>query len=146
MFDVIDYLVTTFTALPALAGPAVVFDGHPGPNMPDLLLSVGGTVDPTVDATDVWATIGARQKEEDYRVRCYISSWAGGNSNADQKAARNSAKTVYYAVDAAIRNDITLGSHVRTAEIDSVSIQQTDASDLGCRTDIHFAVHCAVRI
>lgn len=146
IFDVVDYLVATITA--ACPPPTVVYDGFPGLNRPDVLVSVGGSVDPTIDNAETWASLGAKSKDENYTVNCYVSAYVGGGEPTDQKVARDAAKTAFNAIELAIRADTTLGGHVLVGGIDGVRLEQTDdttASD-GRIAEIHFVVRCMARI
>lgn len=161
---VIDYLIATFKALPICNNPSVpvsVFDGFPGPNIPDNFIAVGGGSAPTLAGPESWAAIGALSRDENYLVEIAIAAYVGGSSDttgADhsnaQKAARDTAFSIYNAVDGALRGTlakVTLSSKINiAAEITDISVEQSDVNDpqvlKGRRCTIVFYLHVLNRI
>ena len=162
---VIDYLLATCRALPIVkvpSAPISVFDGFPGPTIPDEFIAIGGGSTPTIAGPEKWAAIGALKRDEDYLVEIAIASYAGGSSDSNnpsdysnaQKTARDRAFTIWSAVDGALRGTlakVTLGSTVNiAAEITDISVEQTDVNDpqalKGRRCTIVFYVHVLNRI
>lgn len=124
--DVIDYLFNGITALPACASPVVVFDGYPT-SEPQRYVVVGGIGDAAVaNPQEVWADIGAHERDEDYLVLCRVSSAVGSTS---QKEARDGAYSLYKAIAAWVRSDDQLGGLVGPwpVEVAESQLAQTDA-------------------
>jgi hypothetical protein len=123
---VIDGLLSLFRGLTAVTGDkqVQVFDGLPGPNVPEKFIQIGG-VDPiTADGTQDWMSLGvasgAPARDENYIINCYVSCYVGGTdattaaSSDAQKVARDNAFTLVAAMEAGLRADpvlaTTLGS------------------------------------
>jgi len=143
MPSVVDLLITRWNAL--LTGgtfPAGTFiaDGYPGPDIPTVMVAVGGTPEPTAEGTQTWAYLGAKTKEENYKVQAVVSVGFGGDgeqaevTGADaQQAARNLAYTVGHAIESDLIADPTLGQFFNTppvkggwAGIEDMALMQTD--------------------
>lgn len=146
----VDQLLAKIRALPACAAPVVVFDGTEGAARPDLFVAVGGSVEPTGDATEEWAELGAKAMWESIDVNCRIWSWVGGDDNAGQgsnndagsdaqKTARDAAFNVLWAIDTALRADTNFLTQnggtplVQWCNISKWSADQTPASDSGAK-------------
>lgn len=95
-----------------------VLDGPPpGPETPDLYVTIGGDVDPTIDGQQDWMSLGAvpgtaPALDERYLLNGYIYAYCGGADDGSglassdaQKTARDSAYAVFAAIEAALRVD-----------------------------------------
>jgi hypothetical protein len=147
VFDVIDYLYTTISALPACAAPVAVHDGWPGVYMADDMVCIGGTpADTEQSAARGYVSLGAQKVDEEYEIPIYVRSYRGGT---DQKAARDAAKTIYYAIEAALRADLTLGGNlnIHPAIVGTLNVKQTSAEDAteGRIAEVEFGVRCKNR-
>ena len=100
-----------------------------------------------------WATLGPDyQIEEDYSIRCKITSWSGESFSDPTSAAqnflnvKNDVFTAWFALEAAVANDPSLGQNVRVAWFDEMNYAPTtDGSGHACGT-ITWAVRCQVRV
>jgi hypothetical protein len=135
MFDTIDALVSLISGLPQVSGSAgvTVADGFPAGLATNVVVSVGGTTNPTVRMLSSQpVTLGDLQVEEVYEVEGTISAKAGGNS---QKAVRDAAKTVYEAIDGAVRAAFLAGgnrlgvSGLEFAELSAGDLMQSAGHD-----------------
>lgn len=112
--DVIDALVTLFTASPNL-GDAKVLDGPPVTDSPLFeAIYVGYDGDPdggaeTATFEQEWAGLGARAKNETVTVTCAVIAWKGDNNAAARKARRVRAFALLGVVEAIVRADPSLG-------------------------------------
>lgn len=117
---VIDGLLKLFRALTVVTADVGVYDGLPGPQVPDKFIQIGG-VDPiTADGHQDWHGLGvasgAPGRVEDYVINCYVSCYVGGTdattpASADaQKASRDGAFTLLNAMEAGLRADPTLNT------------------------------------
>jgi hypothetical protein len=152
---VIDLLISRWQALSFPAG-TLIADGFPGPNEPVVIVAVGGMSEPTVDGMQQWAYLGAKTKEDVYKIDCTVSVVLGGDGiqagvvGADaQKAARDLAMQVFHAIEADLISDPTLGQFFNTPPvkggwvgIEDVRLQQTDdiTAATGSIADVRFNV------
>lgn len=162
---VIDYLVTTFRALPLTQVPTLpwsVFDGFPGQMIPDNFIAIGGGSTPTAYGPENWALIGALKRDENYLVEIALASYVGGSSDSQnqtdysnaQQTARNQAFAMFNAIDGALRGTpqkVTLAGNVNIAsELTDINVEQSDLNDplvkLGRRCTIVFYLHVLNRI
>jgi len=131
---VIDALLTKFRALSVTITDAqgqtlpktpIVYDGLPPAGFDDVVICVGGGLDPTADSNQTWASLGqpgavggAPARDERAIVRCYASSFIGGDDTSAQdnatitdsisdaqKKARDNAYSIVNAAEVALRSD-----------------------------------------
>lgn len=166
---VIDYLLATLRALSIVTNPTTpvqVFDGFPGPSIPDDFVAIGGGSFPTANGPEDWAAIGALKRDEDYLVEIAISAYRGGSSDSNnpldssnaQKTARDRAFAIWSAIDGAVRGTqakVTLGPPGSPtinmwSGITDITVEQTDVNDpnalMGRRCTIVFYLHVRNRI
>jgi hypothetical protein len=152
---VIDTLITRWKALAFPAG-TLISDGFPGPNEPVVIVAIGGTQNPTVDGVQSWAYLGAKTKEEVYKIECMVSVVLGGDGQQaevvgpdPQKAARDLAMQVFHAIEADLIADPTLGQLFNTppvkggwAGVEDVRLMQSDdiTAATGSIADVAFNV------
>ncbi|MGZ4663719.1 MAG: hypothetical protein ACXV5Q_01365 [Frankiaceae bacterium] len=141
---VTDYLVALITALPECAPPVLVTDGWPGTFQAQQMVCVGGGPD-----TDDQSTMrdfvvmgnGPRNMQEEFAIQVYIRCWTGGTL---QKPSRDQALTIFQAIEAKIRADLTLGGTVQTypARIGQADLRQTtwENAQKGRVAEIRFTV------
>lgn len=109
------------TALPL----EYVFDGWPGPTLPNVLVTVGGTPMPTMTGAQSWAYLGAKMRREDYRIHIVVSVSLGGDGQVvdgqpgdnAQKAARDLAYTIAHTIEEFIVADPTLEHFFNTGRM-----------------------------
>jgi hypothetical protein len=135
MFDTIDALVALIEGLPQVTGSGgnvIVADGFPSGLASNVVVSVGGTPNPTVTFTSQTVTMGDGQVDEVYEVEGTVKVKEG---SIDQKAARDSAKTVFEAIEAAVRAAFQAGgnrlgvSGLQFAEVFAGDLKQSDGTD-----------------
>lgn len=170
MPTVIDGLLALFRGLDAVTSDkqAAVFDGLPGPQVPEKFIQVGG-VDPiTGDGAQDWASLGvasgAPSRDENYTISVYVSCYVGG-AGADQsdiadaqKTARDNAFTLVAAMEAGLRADpvlaTTLGSPFATTgwiswggrvQLEETTMDSPDA-DLGRRAVVAIEIGVFARL
>lgn len=102
-----------------------VVDGFPRFTVTDTdLIAVGGKPAPTAEGTQTAAVLGGRKRDENYVLHVTCSSSRGGE---DQKAVRDRAFALLAVLENVVRNDITLGGAVRTAQVEGgITLSQTD--------------------
>lgn len=117
---VIDQLITQFQGLtftfPIGGVDYAVTDGFPGDFAPQLIISVGGTANPTGVDKVVWAGLGAGRRWENYLIEVVISVVVGGDGSLTpetagdaQKTARDIAFAAGHAIESNLLGDLTLG-------------------------------------
>lgn len=143
---VVDALLVLWRALnlvDATGSPISIFDGYPGPQLPDTFVQVGGIDQLTADGSQDWASLGvtnliAPARDERYAIDCAVTSYMGGvdagvtGTSDAQKTARDNAFTVLTALETAVRGDPKLGSTLGTGWIsfgERVSLSQTTPED-----------------
>ena len=123
--NVIDALLSKIRALTAVTGaqpPVLVYDGPPGPDEPDLYVTVGGGTEVVSDGRQTVASLGSAATkpasfDENYAISGWVYSFVGGGDDAGvagvsdaQKTARDNAYTIFEAISTAIQNDPTLAA------------------------------------
>ena len=155
--SVIDNLITKIRGLSAITSDIPVFDGFPGPNIPDTFVAVGGGPESIVGGLQTYGTF-APQKWEDYEVSVWIQSYVGGDSATStkqdasdaQRTARKNVLTIFQSIEAAILADPTLANGasaiVSNAEVGRFVLSETSELDgaesgMGRRASLNFYVH-----
>lgn len=153
-----DYLLATIaTATGSITAPngqpVLVVDGYPltraqcsvvvGLDAPPDLASTGPA------GTRAWVGTGQPGRtQEDYTIPVYIDVWQGGTN---MQAVRNLAVSIFDAIWAALKADLTLGGALSgelPAEVDEVRWIPTDSGDQaaqGRRMLCQFGVRCRNR-
>ena len=141
--DVIDYLVTTITALPECVGVEVT-DGFPGTYQAQQMVCVGGGPDDDEQsAVRDFAVLGngPSSREENYGVPVYVRCWGGGT---DQKTPRDQAFAIFKAIDLMIRAGLVtaISAHYPPRIGDLILIQTKSAGATAGRVaELHFTVN-----
>lgn len=145
MGPVIDYLVSLISGLPACAPPVLVTDGWPGTYQAQQMVSVGGG--PEIDDQSTvrdFAVLGngPGNMEEEFGVQVYIRCWTGGTI---QKTSRDQALTIFQAIEAKVRTDMSLGGNATPypVRIGQADLRQTtpDNAQKGRVAEIRFTVN-----
>ena len=145
MGPVIDYLVALIAGLPECAAPVQVTDGWPGTYQAQQMVSVGGG--PEMDDQSTlrdFVVMGNApgNLEEEFAVQVYIRCWTGGTI---QKTSRDQALTIFQAIEAKVRTDLTLGGTVAPypVHVGQADLRQTmpGASLKGRVAEIRFTVN-----
>jgi len=136
----------------------LVTDGFPaGSGEPIVMVSVGGTNNPTALGAQVYMYLGAKTKREEYDLEIVVSVVLGGDgqqsqvAGADaQKAARDLAYSAVHAVEAFIIADPTLGQFFNTGArkggwvgIKDMTLKQTDdaTAAIGAIGEVMMTLH-----
>ena len=133
---VIDKILTAFRGLSLSPLQVSVFDGFMGPDQPDNFVVVGGSLDPTIDGVEGWATVGgtAAVVGEAYAVSVTISCYVGGSDASSvanpQKQARDNAFTIFNAFVAVLRADSSFGGTVIDSHVEALRFDQTSSESL----------------
>ena len=148
IFDVINALIAKFaTVLPAVT----VYDSFPDTDAPPDSYIVVGIPDPSdanaatsASSVQEWAHTNHTRRDEAGDVWCVAVAADGGNSPA---AARATVRAMTDAVEAALRDDYTLGvtGLLWTSYGTSTDLQQ-DRTDRGAIAMLVFSVHFRARI
>ena len=140
---VLDALIAMLRALPSTSGnpPVAVYDGPPGPNEPDLFVSIAGNGE-TIGGPQEWAslggTTGAPARDEHYVIDGFVFSIVGGDNVSGvtgisdaQKSARDAAYVIFHDFESALRLDPKLSGTLRDgwAGIADHRLVQTDPED-----------------
>lgn len=142
-----------------------VFDGIAGAEPPDNFIQIGGDQSPAAEGEQQWASLGARQRSEDYTVECLVTSFVGGDSSGQghraanaQRSARTNAFGVLELIGDALRSDPSLrgvadppAARVFTAELgNGIKVEQTADGDPeaehGRICTVFFGIHVTTRI
>lgn len=140
----IDNLIALIEALPAVTGDpdVLVADGYPGPENPDKIITIGGTVEPTAEDEQRPAQLGAQRRREDYKIQGVVSVYGGRGSQ--QKATRDEAYALFGAIETMLREQpgATLNATVTFAQIGAHHLMQTsiDNAQQGSLAEITFWV------
>ncbi|MFD0353512.1 hypothetical protein ACFVHW_07145 [Streptomyces sp. NPDC127110] len=147
----VDALLAILSAAPGLTKVRIV-DGPPTNNLAAggdyLFVAFQPGADAAVSLTQDFASAGARRRDEDFDVACYIESRAGGT---DMAARRRRAFEILAEVETALRatdaapTAPTLDGTVQWAHFaagDLVQVQQPD----GALAALPFTVRCRARI
>ena len=155
MFEMVDALVALISGLPACAPANGVFvsDGFPMDTSANVVVAVGGTTNPTATLTSATVTVGGQAVKEEYEIEGTVSAWNGGTN---QQEVRNNAKTVYTAIQAAVRAQVAPGGagfslatgQLVFAEMVVADLKQTDENSRqdGREAVVTFRVMCTARI
>lgn len=145
------------SALLAIAQAAAGFEGVPitdGPPTGDMadqeFVAIGWQPDSeeSVQITQVFAYAGARSRDEEFSILCWIDTWTG---DADVSARRARAFELLGVLETAIRASggsptaPTLNGTVLWSELTSAVLKQAN-TDKGVRAGIAFSVACRSRI
>lgn len=124
---VIDALLKQWRALAMTdtnGAPVQIFDGYPGPNIPDTFVQIGGFGPVTAEGTQDWQSLGVAQgtttgpptRDEHYDIECLVSSYAGGTDAAAvtnaQQTARTNCYTILTSIEQAVRQDPKLATPI----------------------------------
>lgn len=146
----VDALLAILSAAPGLTKVRVV-DGPPTTNLtsPDwLFVGFQPSAEVAVSLTQEFAAAGARTRDEDFDVLCYIECRAGGT---DMAARRRRAFEVLAEVENALRATATaptaptLNGTVLWAHLAAGDVQQVQSSE-GALVGLPFTVRCRARI
>lgn len=144
-FAAVDALVTIFEG--AVASDVTVVDGYPGPNVPEKIVTVGGTPGPIITWHSKPAELGSNRREELFTITCVASVAIGGE--ADQEAAaRAELGAIVTDLEAAVYANPTLSGAVRYAQIVHGLFTGTDAvtATRGRMWTLTFNVECTARV
>ncbi|WP_062207979.1 hypothetical protein [Streptomyces sp. NBRC 109706] len=151
--DALGALVEILRAAPGLSG-VVVHDGYPGADLedPDVLV-VGWSPenDTAVEMRQDFNAAGARTRDEDFDVLCWLQSWSGDGDAGALGERRARAFGLLAEVENALRatNEApmapTLNGTVLWAHLTAGQVQQTRGSD-GATVSVAFRVSCRARI
>ncbi|WP_326808176.1 hypothetical protein OHB04_22825 [Streptomyces sp. NBC_01775] len=146
----IDALLSITRAAPALADVAVV-DGPPVTNVSNrrrLYVGWSPGADQAVDIVQDFATAGARRRDEDFSIACYVEVRGGEKDMALRRAEvfalLAAVEDVLRATDAAPEAP-TLGGVVLWAHLTAGALMQEQSSD-GALAGIPFTVSCRARL
>jgi hypothetical protein len=144
-------LLAILQAAPGLAGVQVL-DGPPTGDMSGQdYLAVGWDGDTGANAADAsqqFNAAGARTRDEDFSVACWLNTWTG---DPDIAARRVRAYGLLAVVEDAVRASgaspmaPTLGGAVLWAHLTAHSLRQ-DFTSQGARAAIGFTITCRARI
>ncbi|MEU2181233.1 hypothetical protein [Streptomyces thermolilacinus] len=146
----IDALLAILRAAPALAGVDII-DGPPTGDMSAAdLVAVGWQPDDGEAAVlaQEFAYAGARRRDEEFVISCWLESWTGDN---DVAARRVRAFELLAVVEDALRaSDAapeapTLGGTVLWAHLTAGTLRQVN-TDQGVKAGLAFSVACRARI
>ncbi|MFE0875353.1 hypothetical protein ACFW4X_10795 [Streptomyces smyrnaeus] len=146
----IDALLSILRAAPALADVAVV-DGPPTQNLTKgkrLYVGWSPASDQAADITQSFASAGARRRDEDFSIACYLEVRSG---DTDMAAKRASAFTLLAAVEDVLRatdsapEAPTLDGTVLWSQLTAAGLDQ-DQTQNGALAGIPFTVTCRARI
>lgn len=152
--DVIDYLVTAFTAAVTLGAadpPVVVYDGPVVTLEPaELVLFVGiddaEGIGAAVGATaeQQWAALGKMARDELLTVFCVAQAWSG---DRDVRTARVAAFGIVAAVEDIVRGDAALGGLVQFVNpgVTGLTLRQNNTPD-GAIAEVAFSINGKARI
>lgn len=121
-----------------------VYDGYPGPNQPEQIVAIGGSITPTVTDTQRWAQLGNLAIWEEYEIECIVATWVGGDDNDAsfepgdaQMVARHQAFQIFNAIAEALRADPNFAQQnggqplVLWCIPTRIEVQQSNVSDAG---------------
>lgn len=146
----IDALLAILRAAPALAGVRIV-DGPPSVNLTErhrIYVGWSPGSEQAVDITQDFASAGARTRDEDFSIACYVETRAG---DKDMTLRRAKAFELLAAVEVALRatngapTAPTLSGTVQWAHLTSGSLVQ-EQGDKGALAGLSFTVTCRARI
>lgn len=146
----IDALLALWRSAPGLAGVQIL-DGPPVGDQADAdYLSVGWspTSDLAVEFAQDFNAAGARTRDEEFSIQCYLDTWTG---DTDVATRRTRAFELLAVCEETIRASSsnptapTLNGAVLWAEIAAGSLMQAN-TDQGVRAAIPFTVACHARI
>jgi hypothetical protein len=132
------------------ASPIRVVDGPPTGNLASDSLFVGFQpgAEVAVSITQDFASAGARQRDENFDIACYIEVRAGGT---DMAARRRRVFEIFAEVENALRatdaapEAPTLNRTVQWAHLAAGDLLQVQSTD-GALTALPFTVRCRARI
>ncbi|MGW3427496.1 hypothetical protein ACWDHW_06005 [Streptomyces melanosporofaciens] len=146
----IEALLTIWRAAPGLAGVEIL-DGPPTIDQAGTdYLSVGWSPgsELAVEFTQEFNAAGARTRDEEFSILCYLDTWTG---DTDVATRRTRAFELLAVCEEAVRASSsnptapTLNGAVLWAEISAGSLMQAN-TDKGVRAAIPFTVTCRARI
>ncbi|MEV5444044.1 hypothetical protein AB0N23_16125 [Streptomyces sp. NPDC052644] len=146
----IDALLAVLRAAPALADVEVI-DGPPTGDMSAAdIVAVGWQPDGDEAATMAqdFAYAGARRRDEEFVISCWLESWTG---DSDARARRARAFALLAVVEDALRASDTapeaptLGGAVLWAHLTAGTLRQV-YTDQGVKAGLSFSVSCRARI
>ncbi|KUH38386.1 MULTISPECIES: hypothetical protein [Streptomyces] len=146
----IDALLAILRAAPALADVDII-DGPPTGDMSAAdIVAVGWQPDgeDAVSLVQEFAYAGARRRDEEFVISCWLESWTG---DSDVASRRTRAFELLAVVEDALRaSDAapeapTLGGAVLWAHLTAGTLRQVN-TDQGVRVGVAFSVACRARI
>lgn len=147
----INALLTMWRALPGLADVQVI-DGPPTGDQSDAdYIAVGWqpeTNDLAAEALQSFASAGARTRDEDFTIACWIDTWTG---DTDVAARRTRAYELFALIEDSLRATSaapqapTLLGTVLFSQLTGSVLRQAN-TDQGVRVGIAFTVACRARI
>lgn len=143
----IDYLVSTFQALPEVAG-WIIEDGFTNRRGNQFLLLGIADDDGETGGLHQWEAIGNNAQTESYDIPCMIYVFSGGTSS---KAVRDAAFVVFDAVCSAILADASFGGALKSGwgHVSAMRLAQTNAPEEaggGRQVSLYFTVSCQSRL
>lgn len=146
----IDALLAILRAAPDLAGVRII-DGPPGVNFTEtdrIYVGWSSTGDQAVDIQQAFASAGARLRDEDASISCYIEARTGSK---DMQVVRLRAFAILAVVENALRatnaapEAPTLGGAVLWSDLTAAGLDQLQ-TDMGALAGLAFTVHTRARI
>lgn len=152
--EVMDALVTMFTAALPADGSVVLLDGPPvGGEVPDSYVAVGyapafsasaftGTAGHSITGNQVVLPAGNRQRMEQYEIQCEATTWTGDSDPGSVSRQRLATRNIFNLVAATLAADPTVGGTVTTPGYASISsvIWLVDQASTGCAVSVMFGV------
>lgn len=146
----IDALLAILRASPDLTGVRII-DGPPGVNFTEtdrIYVGWSSTGDQAVDIQQAFASVGARLRDEDASISCYIEARHG---STDMRGVRLRVFEILAVVENALRASNaapeapTLGGAVLWSDLTAAGLDQMQ-TDKGALAGLAFTVHIRARI
>lgn len=95
-----------------------------------------------VEGDQVPASLGNRAREESYEILCSLGAMTGGTSMSQRRAR---AMSLFGLIESTLRANVTLNGAVRSAQVGTYSLVQTQTED-GALVGLRFRIACSARL